>query len=126
MWVWALRGSRHFKPAAYSVQPQLPHRGELIIVSLEYDTDRAGGFTLAEAAEHHHTVVLGLITSKDGKLEGENAVIERIHEVEQHLPLEQLHLPTQCGFSSTEEGHVLTEEDQWNKLALVRRIAEKV
>lgn len=69
---------------------------------LEYDTDRAGGFTLAEAAEHHHTVVLGLITSKDGKLEGENAVIERIHEVEQHLPLEQLHLPTQCGFSSTE------------------------
>lgn len=93
---------------------------------LEYDTDRAGGFTLTETTEHHHTVVLGLITSKDGKLEGENAVIERIHEVEQHLPLEQLHLPTQCGFSSTEEGHVLTEEDRWNKLALVRRIAEKV
>ena len=35
MWIWALRGSRHFKPTAYSVQPQLPHRGELIIVSLE-------------------------------------------------------------------------------------------
>ena len=71
-------------------------------------------------------VVLGLVTSKSPKLEREEDVIARIHEAEKHVPLEQLCLSPQCGFSSTEEGNLLTEEDQWAKLRLIRRIAERV
>jgi 5-methyltetrahydropteroyltriglutamate--homocysteine methyltransferase len=94
---------------------------------LEYDSDRAGGFEpLAHAAEHDRVVVLGLVTSKSGELEDEKDVIARIHEAERYVPLDHLRLSTQCGFSSTEEGNVLTEDDQWAKIALVRRIAERV
>ena len=60
------------------------------------------------------------------ELEDEDAVIARIHEAEKYVPLDRLRLSTQCGFSSTEEGNVLTEDDQWAKIALVRRIAERV
>ena len=70
--------------------------------------------------------MLGLLTSKFPELEDEDAVIDRIHEAEKYLSLEQLRLSTQCGFSSTEEGNVMTEDEQWAKLAHVRRIAEKV
>lgn len=92
---------------------------------LEYDSDRAGGF---EPLRHiaDQVVVLGLITSKTPELENEDAVIARIREAQQFVPLEQLRLSTQCGFSSTEEGNLLTEDEQWAKVALVRRIAERV
>ena len=94
---------------------------------LEYDSDRAGGFEpLAHAAEHDRVVVLGLVTSKSGELEDEEDVVARIREAERYVPLDHLRLSTQCGFSSTEEGNVLTEDDQWAKIALVRRIAERV
>ena len=71
-------------------------------------------------------MVLGLVTSKFPELEDEDAVIARIREAEKYVPLDHLRLSTQCGFSSTEEGNVLTEDDQWAKIALVRRIAERV
>ena len=92
---------------------------------LEYDSDRAGDFEPLRYAKDR-IVVLGLITSKFPELEDEDAVVARIHEAEQYVPLDQLRLSTQCGFSSTEEGNVLTEEEQWAKVALVRRIAERV
>ena len=92
---------------------------------LEYDSDRSGDFAPLAHAENR-IVVLGLLTSKFPELEDENAVIARIHEAEKYLPLEQLRLSTQCGFSSTEEGNVMTEDEQWAKLAHVKRIAEKV
>ncbi len=66
------------------------------------------------------------MTSKFPELEDEDTVIARIHEAEKYVPLDHLRLSTQCGFSSTEEGNVLTEDDQWAKVALVRRIAERV
>ena len=92
---------------------------------LEYDSDRSGDFApLAHIKDQK--VVLGLITSKFPELENEDDVIARIHEAAQYVPLEQLRLSTQCGFSSTEEGNVLTEDDQWAKIALVKRIAERV
>ena len=92
---------------------------------LEYDSDRAGDF---EPLRHirDQVVVLGLVTSKFPELEDEDTVIARIHEAEKYVPLDHLRLSTQCGFSSTEEGNVLTEDDQWAKIALVRRIAERV
>lgn len=92
---------------------------------LEYDSDRSGDFApLAHIRDQK--VVLGLVTSKFPELENEDDVIARIHEAAQYVPLEQLRLSTQCGFSSTEEGNVLTEDDQWAKIALVRRVAERV
>ena len=92
---------------------------------LEYDSDRSGDFApLAHIRDQK--VVLGLVTSKFPELENEDDVIARIHEAAQYVSLEQLRLSTQCGFSSTEEGNVLTEDDQWAKIALVRRIAERV
>lgn len=92
---------------------------------LEYDSDRAGGF---EPLRHlkGQIAVLGLVTSKTPELENEDAVIARIREAEKYVPLEQLRLSTQCGFSSTEEGNLLTEDEQWTKIALVKRIAERV
>ena len=71
-------------------------------------------------------VVLGLITSKFPELEDKIAVIQRIQETSQYVPLEHLCVSTQCGFSSTEEGNILTEEEQWNKIRLVKEAAESV
>lgn len=71
-------------------------------------------------------VVLGLVTSKNPKLEDKNLIKERIAEAAQFVPLENLSLSPQCGFASTEEGNKLTEEQQWNKLQLVKEISEEV
>lgn len=70
--------------------------------------------------------MLGLITTKTGELEDKQVIIDRIYEAAQYLPLERLWLSIQCGFASTEEGNVLTEDQQWAKLALVRDILTQV
>ncbi|MGT2755689.1 5-methyltetrahydropteroyltriglutamate--homocysteine S-methyltransferase [Streptococcus ovuberis] len=93
---------------------------------LEYDTDRAGDFEPLKALTPGKKVVLGLITSKFGQLEDKEAVIARIKEAAQYVPLENLCLSPQCGFASTEEGNILTEEEQWAKLKLVQEIAQEV
>ncbi len=92
---------------------------------LEYDSDRSGDFTPLKYIKDQ-TVVLGLVTSKTPELEKEADVVRRIEEAEAFMPKEQLALSPQCGFSSTEEGNLLTEEQQWEKLRLIRRIAESV
>lgn len=71
-------------------------------------------------------IVLGLVTSKSGQLEDRANVIQRINEAAQHVPLNNLCLSPQCGFASTEEGNVLTEEQQWNKLKFIKGIADEV
>ncbi|EJN93499.1 5-methyltetrahydropteroyltriglutamate--homocysteine S-methyltransferase [Streptococcus ratti] len=97
------------------------------IYFLEFDSERAGGFEpLAEFKDPDKVAVLGLITSKDAKLEDKEVVIARLKEASQYLPLDQLWLSTQCGFASTEEGNILTEEDQWAKLGLVKEIIDQV
>ena len=93
---------------------------------LEYDTDRAGGFAPLAQVSGDKKVVLGLITSKSGALENRGEVIARIKEASQYLALDRLCLSPQCGFASTEEGNILTEEEQWDKIALVKSIAEEV
>lgn len=92
---------------------------------LEYDSDRAGDFTPLRYIKDQK-VVLGLITSKSGDLEDKNEVIARINEASQYVPLEQLCLSPQCGFSSTEEGNILTIEAQWDKLKLIDEIVREV
>ncbi len=96
---------------------------------LEYDTERAGGFEPLKyfnGNPHKGRVVLGLVTSKFPELEDKDAIKARIAEAAKIVPLEQLALSPQCGFSSTEEGNVLTIEQQWAKVRLVEEIAKEV
>ncbi len=93
---------------------------------MEYDSDRAGGFEPLRFVPKDKTVVLGLITSKTGKLESGDEIKRRIEQAAKFVPLDQLCLSPQCGFASTEEGNVLTEDEQWAKLRMIVEIAEEV
>lgn len=93
---------------------------------LEYDDERSGGFAPLAKVSKDKKVVLGLITTKTPALENKEDVIARIHEAAKYIPLDRLYLSPQCGFASCEIGNKLTEEEQWNKLRLVKEIAEKV
>ena len=93
---------------------------------LEFDTERAGDFTPLRHLAADKKVVLGLISSKVPELESAEAVIARIQEASEYVPLENLYLSTQCGFASTEEGNELTEAQQWAKIELVQAIAKRV
>lgn len=92
---------------------------------LEYDSDRAGNFSPLRFMKDQQ-VVLGLVSSKKGQLEDEESIIKRIREATNYLPINQLCLSPQCGFASTEEGNLLTEEEQWAKIALIKKIADSV
>jgi 5-methyltetrahydropteroyltriglutamate--homocysteine methyltransferase len=94
---------------------------------LEYDTDRAGGFEpLRFLPKGKKRVVLGLVTSKSGRLEQPGDIKKRIEEASKFAPLDQFCLSTQCGFASTEEGNALAEEEQWAKLKMIVGIAGEV
>jgi 5-methyltetrahydropteroyltriglutamate--homocysteine methyltransferase len=93
---------------------------------MEYDTDRAGGFEPLRFVPKGKTVVLGLVTSKTGELESKDEIKRRIDEAARYLDPDQLCLSPQCGFASTEEGNLLTEEQQWAKLARIVEIADEV
>jgi 5-methyltetrahydropteroyltriglutamate--homocysteine methyltransferase len=93
---------------------------------MEYDTERAGGFEPLRLVPKGKTVVLGLISSKTGALESKDAIKRRIDAAAKYISLDQLCLSPQCGFASTEEGNILTEHEQWAKLALVIEIAREV
>lgn len=93
---------------------------------LEYDDARSGGFAPLAKVSPDKKVVLGLITTKTPQLEEKKVVIKRIHEAAKYIPLERLYLSPQCGFASCEIGNKLTEEEQWEKLKLVKEIAEEV
>ena len=94
---------------------------------LEWDTERAGGLEpLRALPKGNKIVVLGLITSKSGKLEDKGAIERRIEEASKYAPLDQLCLSPQCGFASTEDGNTLSIEEQWAKLARVVEIAKEV
>jgi 5-methyltetrahydropteroyltriglutamate--homocysteine methyltransferase len=71
-------------------------------------------------------LVLGLVTSKSGALEKKDIVRRRIDQATKYVALDQLCLSPQCGFASTEEGNMLSEDEQWAKLRLVVEIAEEV
>ncbi|MGA3206048.1 MAG: 5-methyltetrahydropteroyltriglutamate--homocysteine S-methyltransferase, partial [Bryobacteraceae bacterium] len=72
------------------------------------------------------TVVLGLVTSKAGALESANELERRIGDAAKYVDLQQLCLSPQCGFASTEEGNVLSEEEQWAKLQCIVEVARRV
>ncbi|HEY9529819.1 MAG TPA: 5-methyltetrahydropteroyltriglutamate--homocysteine S-methyltransferase [Burkholderiales bacterium] len=93
---------------------------------LEYDDERSGGFEPLRRLPKGKVVVLGLVTTKSGALESRDSLKKRIDEAAKHVPLENLRLSPQCGFSSTHHGNRLTEDEQWRKLALVVEVAREV
>lgn len=86
---------------------------------LEYDDERSGDFAPLRFVPENKTVVLGLVTTKIGTLESQQELIQRVHEAARYMPLENMCLSPQCGFSSTVHGNEITEDDQWAKLELV-------
>jgi 5-methyltetrahydropteroyltriglutamate--homocysteine methyltransferase len=93
---------------------------------MEYDDARSGGFEPLRMLPKGKQVVLGIVTTKTGKLESKDELKRRIDEAAKFAPLDQLCLSGQCGFASTEEGNVLTEDEQWAKLARIVEVAQEV
>ena len=93
---------------------------------LEYDDERSGGFEPLRFIPPGKMVVLGLVTTKTGALEDPDLLKRRIDQAAKYVPLDQLCLSGQCGFSSTVEGNVLTHDQQRAKLELIVQVARDV
>jgi 5-methyltetrahydropteroyltriglutamate--homocysteine methyltransferase len=93
---------------------------------LEYDSERAGGFEPLRFVPKGKTVVLGLITTKEPRLESQAELLRRIEEAAKYVPIENLALSPQCGFASVAAGNRLSPDDQRRKLELVVDTARKV
>jgi 5-methyltetrahydropteroyltriglutamate--homocysteine methyltransferase len=93
---------------------------------MEFDTARAGGFEPLRFVPKGKKVVLGLVSSKTGALEDKDSLKRRIDEAAKYIPLEDLCLSPQCGFSSTHHGNQLTEDEQWRKLERVVNVAKEI
>ncbi len=93
---------------------------------MEYDSDRAGGFEPLRMVPKDKQIVLGLVTTKSGRLESKDDIKRRIDQAAKCVPLDQLCLSPQCGFASTEEGNTLAEDEQWAKLRMIAEVAQEV
>jgi len=93
---------------------------------MEYDSDRAGGFAPLRMVPKDRRVVLGLVTTKTGRLEARDEIKRRIDEAAKYVSLDQLCLSPQCGFASTEEGNNLAEDEQWAKLRMIVEVTKEV
>ena len=93
---------------------------------LEYDDERSGDFAPLRFVPEGKTVVLGIMSSKRPEVEAKDAIKRRIDEAARYVPLDQLCLSHQCGFSSTVHGNLLSEADQWTKLARTVEVAGNV
>ncbi|MFJ7935332.1 5-methyltetrahydropteroyltriglutamate--homocysteine S-methyltransferase [Sporosarcina sp. NPDC096371] len=118
---WAFEGSYAL------IAPTLLAKEKVDGFFLEYDDERSGDF---QPLEHipggGASVVLGVVTSKNGEVEDKEAVKARIQEAAKYVPLEQLCLSPQCGFASTHHGNKLTEDEQWEKLKFIVDVAKEV
>ena len=93
---------------------------------LEYDTERAGGFAPLRFVPKQKVAVLGLITTKLGRVETVDDLRRRIDEASRYIAIEQLALSPQCGFASSIRGNLLTEDEQFRKLDVMIETAAKV
>jgi len=118
---WISEGG--YEPVAETLLGKVNYDGYF----LEYDSDRAGGFEpLRFFPKGKQQLVLGLVTSKQGRLEPKDDIKRRIEEATKYVALDQLCLSPQCGFASTEEGNVLAEDEQWAKLRMIVELADEV
>lgn len=93
---------------------------------LEYDTERAGSFAPLRFVPKDKIVVLGLITTKTGRVETVDELIRRIEEATRYISIDQLAISPQCGFASEIGGNLLSEDDQWRKLDVMLETAARV
>jgi methionine synthase II (cobalamin-independent) len=117
---WIAQGG--YEPVAEILFNQIGVNGYF----MEFDTERAGGFEPLRFVPKGKTVVLGLVTSKTGGLESKDEIRRRIDQAAKYVDLDQLCLSPQCGFASTEEGNLLTEDEQWAKLSRIVEISGEV
>lgn len=118
---WVSEGG--YEPVAERLFQEVNYDGYF----LEYDNDRSGGFEpLRFVPKGNKQIVIGLITSKSGELESKDSIKRRIEEATKYVALDQLCLSPQCGFASTEEGNVLTEDEQWAKFKLIVDMSREV
>jgi len=117
---WIAQGG--YEPVAEILFNQIGVNGYF----MEFDSGRAGGFEPLRFVPKNKAVVLGLVTSKSGALESVADLQRRIDDAARFVSLDQLCLSPQCGFASTEEGNVLTEDEQWAKLSRIVEVARAV
>ena len=117
---WLAQGG--YEPVAEAIFTEMEVDGYF----LEYDDERSGDFQPLRLVPKGKKVVLGLISSKFPALESKDAIKRRIEEASRFVPMEDLALSPQCGFSSTVEGNKVTQADEINKLRLVVEVAEEV
>jgi 5-methyltetrahydropteroyltriglutamate--homocysteine methyltransferase len=117
---WAAEGG--YEPVAEALFQELAVDGYF----LEYDDDRSGDFRPLRYVPKGKTVVLGLVTTKLDELEPKDDIKRRINEAAQYVPLEQLALSPQCGFSSTVHGNEIAVKAQADKLRLIIAVAREV
>lgn len=118
--MWHREG--HYDAIAEKLFAGLNHKRLL----LEYDTERAGSFEPLRFVPKGKIAVLGLITTKIGRVESVDELRRRIDDAARYLPLEQLAISPQCGFASSIRGNLLTEEEQFRKLDVMLETAAKV
>jgi methionine synthase II (cobalamin-independent) len=119
--MWAASGG--YEVISKEVFPRLTNLDRLL---LEYDSERAGSFSPLADLLPHHEVVLGLVTTKDGRLEEPEDLVSRIEEATRYVPLERLAISPQCGFASAEIARTMTLDEQEAKLRLVGDVARRV
>jgi 5-methyltetrahydropteroyltriglutamate--homocysteine methyltransferase len=117
---WAAEGG--YEPVAEVLFNELAVDGYF----LEYDDVRSGSFAPLRFVPKGKTVVLGLVSTKVGELESKDQLKRRIDEASRHVPMEQLCLSPQCGFSSTHHGNALSVDEQWRKLERIVEVAHDV
>ena len=108
------------------VAEALFHELEVDGFFMEWDDERSGGFEPLRLVPPGKQVVLGLVTTKRGALETKDDLMRRIDEASRHVPIDQLCLSPQCGFSSTVEGNALSYDEQVAKLRLIVEVADEV
>ncbi len=119
--------SKFYASGGYDpIAAQVFHRTRFGRFLLEYDDERSGSFEPLRHVPEDRTVALGLVTTKKPALESAATLKRRIEEASRYVPLERLALSPQCGFASTQEGNLLTPEDQEAKLRLVAQVAREV
>ena len=108
------------------IAEKLFHQLNVDAFLLEYESERAGTFEPLRFVPPGKTVVLGIVSSKLPELESPDDLMRRIEEASRYVAIENLALSPQCGFASTMEGNLLTEDQQWRKLELVMKTARRV
>jgi 5-methyltetrahydropteroyltriglutamate--homocysteine methyltransferase len=108
------------------IAEKLFNRLNVDVFLLEYESERAGTFEPLRFVPKDKGVVLGLVSSKLPEPESQDLLVRRIEEAARYVPMENLALSPQCGFASSMEGNLLTEEEQWRKLKRVVETARAV